>query len=58
MSVYITFVRGQLKHAHSLEENQAAHNSINDIARNAVSAIVPPSRRGVLSGRERGHVDR
>jgi hypothetical protein len=29
MSVYITVVRGQLKQADSLEENQAAHDAIN-----------------------------
>jgi hypothetical protein len=29
MSVYITLVRGQLKHADTLEENQAAHDAIN-----------------------------
>ena len=29
MSVYITVVRGQLKKANSLEENQAAHDAIN-----------------------------
>ena len=49
MSVYITVVRGQLKKADSLEENQVAHNAIKAPLEALGKSLSPLGHRAYLN---------